>query len=244
MDAARASADAGRGRAGSAAMGRCFEPIDRAWVALRPGVVGGAIASWLAERGSLTRRLRAGCGRLQLILLRQRAARPLPDELALLGLRRGRYAWVREVLLLADGRPVLYAHSVARSSSLRTAWRPLSKVGLRPVGDAIFDRHGTQRGPIRVRRLQPADRLHRAAGRALGVGAGRLPALWARRSPFVHAGEALWITEVFLPAIAGVGARPGRNEAQVPAAAPATSDGWSKASGMRGNDGGRHLDAR
>jgi chorismate--pyruvate lyase len=115
---------------------------------------------------------------------------------------------VREVLLLADGRPVLYAHSVARSSSLRTAWRPLSKVGLRPVGDAIFDRHGTRRGPIRVRRLQSVDRLHRAASRALGAGAGRLPALWARRSPFVHAGEALWITEVFLPAIAGIGARP------------------------------------
>jgi chorismate lyase len=190
-------------------MHRCFEPIDRAWAALRPAVAGGAIASWLAERGSLTRRLRAGCRRLQLILLRQRAARPLPDELALLRLRRGRYAWVREVLLLADGRPVLYAHSVARFSSIRTAWRPLLRAGLRPVGDAIFDRPGTRRGPIRVRRLAPGHRLHRAASRALASApaaeAGRLPALWARRSPFIHAGEALWITEVFLPAIAGVG---------------------------------------
>ena len=207
FETARPPADASRGRAGSAAMGRCFEPVDRAWTALRPAVIDGVIASWLAERGSLTRRLRAECGRLQLILLRPRAARPLPDELALLGVPRGRYVWVREVLLLADGRPVLYAHSVARSLALRMAWRPLSKVGLRPVGDAIFDRHGTQRGPIRVRRLQPGDRLHRAAARALGAEGARLPALWARRSPFIHAGEALWITEVFLPAIAGIGAR-------------------------------------
>jgi chorismate--pyruvate lyase len=80
------------------------------------------------------------------------------------------------------------------------------------VGDAIFDRHGTRRGPIRVRRLQPGDRLHRAASRALGVEAAPLPALWARRSPFVHAGHALWITEVFLPAIAGLRAATGQRQ--------------------------------
>ena len=205
-DSKRRSSDAFRRHP----IGRCLEPVDRAWTALRPTAVGGAIASWLAERGSLTRRLRAGCRRLELILLRQRAARPLPDELALLGLRPGRYTWVREVLLLADGRPVLYAHSVARFSSLRFAWRPLLRVGLRPVGDAIFDRPGTRRGPIRVRRVSSGHRLHRAASRALAaatsLGVERLPALWARRSPFVHTGQALWITEVFLPQIARIGA--------------------------------------
>jgi chorismate--pyruvate lyase len=82
------------------------------------------------------------------------------------------------------------------------------------VGDAIFDRHGTARGPIRVRRLQPGDRLHRAASRALGAEAAQLPALWARRSPFVHAGHALWITEVFLPAIAGLEAAGQRQRAR------------------------------
>jgi chorismate lyase len=204
-DPKRPSTDAGRPHP----IGRCFEPSDRSWAALRPAVVGGALASWLSERGSVTRRLRVGCGRLQLILLRQRGACPLPDELALLGLRKGRYAWVREVLLLADGRPVLYAHSVARFASLRSAWRPLLRVGFRPVGDAIFDRPATRRGPIRVRHLSRGHRLHRAAEHALasaeGLGAMQLPALWARRSPFVHSGEALWITEVFLPEIERIG---------------------------------------
>jgi len=179
---------------------------DRAWRALRPALHERGIVSWLAEPGSLTRRLRAACGRLELVLLRQRYARPLPDEAALLGLRPGQRAWVREVLLLADGRPVLYAHSIAHPSSLRAAWRPLSKVGLRPVGDAIFERRGLQRGPIRMRRLGDRDRLHRAARLALATRAGPLPALWARRSPFVLAGHALWITEVFLPAIVTIGA--------------------------------------
>jgi chorismate lyase len=191
--------------------GHCVQPspgeaIDRSWPALRPAVLESWIGSWLGERGSLTRRLRAGCERLELILLRQRFGRPLPDEVALLNVRRGERAWVREVLLLADGRPVLYAHSVMRPSSLRSAWRLLSKLGLKPVGDAIFERHGTRRGAIRVRRLSAGDRLHRAARVALaasGVELGALPTLWARRSPFVHAGQALWITEVFLPALAG-----------------------------------------
>jgi chorismate--pyruvate lyase len=72
------------------------------------------------------------------------------------------------------------------------------------VGDAIFEQRGLRRGPIHVRRLGNGDRLHRAATRALAGQASRLPALWARRSPFLLAGHALWITEVFLPAIAGI----------------------------------------
>jgi chorismate lyase len=179
------------------------------WRAFRPALLERGIASWLGERGSLTRRLRAGCGRLELVLLKQRFTSPLPDEAALLDLRRGGRAWVREVLLLADGVPVLYAHSVTHPSSLHTAWRRLSRIGLKPVGDAIFEQRGMQRGPIRVRRLGVGDRLHRAAGlavhRAAGPLAALLPPLWARRSPFVHQGHALWITEVFLPGIAGVG---------------------------------------
>jgi chorismate--pyruvate lyase len=175
------------------------------WKALKPALLERGIASWLGERGSLTRRLRAGSGRVELILLKQRFTRPLPDEAALLGLRRGARAWVREVLLLADGVPVLYAHSATHPLALRTAWRRLAHIGLKPVGDAIFEQRGMQRGAIRVRRLGAADWLHRAATRAAArAGAAAAPALWARRSPFVHAGHALWITEVFLPAIAAV----------------------------------------
>jgi chorismate lyase len=150
------------------------------------------------------------CGRLELVRLRQRLARPLPGEPALLGIRPGEHAWVREVLLLADGQPVLYAHSVARRMALRTGWKPLSQVGLRSMGDAIFELRGLQRSPIHVRRLNSGDHLHRAARKALGkrpaAQAAALAGLWARRSSFTRAGQALWITEVFLPAIGKLGA--------------------------------------
>ena len=176
-----------------------------AWRALRPALLERNTASWLAERGSLTRRLRAVCGRFELVLLRQACARPLPDEAGLLRIRPGQRAWVREVLLVADGRPVVYAHSVARPRSLRTAWRPLSRLGVRSMGDAIFEQRAVQRGPIRVRHLRAGERLHRAASLAAASAPDSLPALWARRSPFIHGGQALWITEVFLPPIAGLG---------------------------------------
>jgi chorismate--pyruvate lyase len=175
-------------------------PRPGAWLPLRPAAGRSGLAGWLAERGSLTARLRAHCGQFVLLRLGQRAATPHRDETPLLGLPQGRKAWVREVLLLADGVPVVYAHSVARTEVLRGAWRLLARIGGKPVGDAVFARPLTRRGAIEVRHLKPGHPLQRAA-----CAAACLPPdtrLWARRSAFVHAGQALWVSEVFLPGAA------------------------------------------
>ena len=160
------------------------------------------MALWLGERGSLTARIRSHCGQFNLRRLGQGLQPPHADEMALLKLPHGRKAWVREVLLLADGVPVVYAHSVARPEVLRHAWRLLLRIGSRPVGDAVFARPLNRRGAIRVRRLQADHPLQRAA--CAHAGLPPATALWARRSAFVHAGQALWVTEVFLPAIASL----------------------------------------
>ena len=172
-------------------------PHASAWRPLRPAAGRSGLADWLAERGSLTARLRAHCGQFALRRLGQRAATPHRDETTLLGLPQGRRAWVREVLLLADGVPVVYAHSVARTEVLRGAWRLLARIGGKPVGDAVFARPLTRRGAIEIRRLKPGHPLQRAACAAAGLPPDTR--LWARRSAFVHAGQALWVSEVFLP---------------------------------------------
>jgi chorismate--pyruvate lyase len=169
---------------------------------LRPAARRSGIAQWLGERGSLTARIRAHCSQFSLRRLGQGMQPPHADEMALLKLPHGRKAWVREVLLLADGVPVVYAHSVARPEVLRHAWRLLVRIGSRPVGDAVFARPLSLRGAIRVRRLQANHPLQRTA--CAHAGLPSTTALWARRSAFVHAGQALWVTEVFLPAIAGL----------------------------------------
>lgn len=182
---------------------------DPFWRPLRPAARAAGLQAWLGERGSLTARLRGHCGAFSLQRIGQHFAPPLRDEAMLLGQPIGRRAWVREVMLLADGIPVVWAHSVAHPSVLRDAWRLLRQIGTRPVGDAVFARAQTRRGEIRVRRLRPGHPLHRAACAASGVDAGG--ALWARRSAFVHRGRALWVTEVFLPDVQAL--RPRRDAA-------------------------------
>ena len=173
---------------------------DRIWLPLRPLARRSGIAAWLAERGSLTRRLRRHCGAFSLQRLAQGRQRLHPDQRGLLGGTRS--AWGRQVLLLADGVPVVYAHSVADPRALRGRWRLLRALGGRPVGDAVFARASTRRGVIRVRQLRPGHPLQCAACRCAGL--DQHTRLWARRSAFVDRGQALWVTEVFLPAMAGL----------------------------------------
>ncbi len=148
---------------------------------------------WLAEKGSLTARIQCRCRHFSVAVARQELARPHADEAGVLGIRRGRLAWVREVVLHADGRPVVFARSVLPMGSLRGAWRLFAGVGGRPLGAALFADPRIWRGAMAFGRLDARHPLGRAAG------AGQ--PLWARRSLFHRRGRPLLVTEVFLPGI-------------------------------------------
>lgn len=132
-------------------------------------------------------------------MLGQRLACPHRDEAALLGLRAGELAWLREVVLLADGAPVVYARSVLPRRNLRGGWRLFAGIGNRPLGAALFSDPRIVREPLRTRRLAPRDARHRRLLRALPCGCES--DLWARRSVFALRGRALLVCEVFLPGI-------------------------------------------
>ena len=70
---------------------------------LPPQLRADPLRPWLAEQGSLTARIRRHSRDFSVAVLRQGRGRPYLDEARLLGIRRGRLAWVREVLLHADG---------------------------------------------------------------------------------------------------------------------------------------------
>ncbi|HSD36428.1 MAG TPA: chorismate lyase [Rhodocyclaceae bacterium] len=162
---------------------------------------------WLTESASLTARITARCGSLRVALLSQRLGRPHRDEATLLGLRTGEQACLREVLLLADERPVVYARSLLRRESLRGAWVMFGGIGTRPLGAALFADPLIRRGPLSVRRFDQRDARHGHVRRQLGqhdplyAGVEIGEALWARRSCFVRRGQPLIVCEVFLPAI-------------------------------------------
>ncbi|MEW6163727.1 MAG: chorismate lyase [Pseudomonadota bacterium] len=156
---------------------------------------------WLADPGSLTARIVARCRRFQVRVLREARARPFADERTLIGLPQGRSAWVREVLLIADDVPVVFAHSVLAPRDLTGAWHMARAIGSRPLGAALFADPGIRRGPLHAARLAPAHPLHRHAEAAAGAA---LPTLWGRRSRFCRQERPLLVTEVFLPGIAGL----------------------------------------
>lgn len=125
-------------------------------------------------------------------------ARPNPDEIALLGVATGTRAYVREVLLLCDEVPVVFAHSVLPYPSLRGGWNSISRLGSRPLGEALFSDHRIHRQPLTFRHLQRGHPLFRTIARQHPLG---VDSLWARRSVFCLNSHPLLVTEVFLPAI-------------------------------------------
>jgi chorismate--pyruvate lyase len=170
----------------------------------RPALAGAPawLHPWLSDPGSLTARIVARCGSFRVRVLGETRALPCADERALIGLPPGRHAWTREVLLVADGVPVVFAHSVLAPNDLTGAWHMARAVGSRPLGAALFADPGIRRGPLFAARLMPTHPLHRHARAATGAA---LPVLWARRSRFTRLGRPLLVTEVFLPGIEKLG---------------------------------------
>lgn len=157
-----------------------------------------ALRGWLTDPHSLTSRIRARCGRFAVRPLRQCVAMAGRDERAALRLAGTRGARVREVLLCADGLPVVFAHSVVRLDDLAGVWRLFSGIGTRPLGEALFADRRIRRSPLAVRRIDHRHPLYR---RILAAGIQVNQPLWARRSLFMRHGRPLLVTEVFLPAI-------------------------------------------
>lgn len=178
-------------------------PRHETWLAHPPrAVMPAVLLPWLRDAGSLTARIRARCGCFAVQVVGQALARVHRDEALLLGLRPGERAWVREVLLLADGRPVVFARSLLPRRNVRGAWNLFHGIGSRPLGEALFSDPAISRLPLACRRLDGRDaRYHRArAALTRHAPAQTLPrALWARRSIFLLRGSALMVSETFLP---------------------------------------------
>lgn len=153
---------------------------------------------WLTDNGSLTAALKCRCPGLQVKRLRQALDRPHADESTLLGLAPKERALIREVMLLCDDHPLVFAHSVIPRAGLDGPWRSLSRLGNRPLGEALFADPRIVRHPLQYRRLDRRHPLYRCAVSQLTM---RPPCLWARRSVFARDGYPILVTEVFLPEV-------------------------------------------
>jgi chorismate--pyruvate lyase len=154
---------------------------------------------WLSDNSSLTQRLIDHCrGKFEVKLRGQGWGAPLPSESRLLGTRIDEYALVREVELLCDGMPHVYARTLMPKSSLRGRAAHLQGLGSRPLGALLFSDPTTRRTTIEYARLLKQHRLYE---RAMASVTSRADELWGRRTLFRYAGKPLLVNEIFLPAI-------------------------------------------
>jgi len=95
--------------------------------------------SWIYEKKSLTRRLRQHYGSsLTVEILFHRRKPAFLSECKLLKLPHQQYNLVREVLLHADGKPLILARTILPEQTIKIAKRNLSHLGTRPLGEVIF----------------------------------------------------------------------------------------------------------
>ena len=158
-----------------------------------------AVRCWLLDPASLTHRLRQACdGPIRVQVLGQAHVRPDPSEAALLGMDRNAYALVRQVRLLCDGRPWVFARTVIPVTSALGPLRHLTGLGSKPLGAVLFGDRSMRRGEVELARLTVG---HRLFATATGELSAAPDAIWGRRSVFWISGGALLVSEIFLPGL-------------------------------------------
>jgi chorismate--pyruvate lyase len=149
-------------------------------------------------RGSLTARIKTYSKRFKVVRCFQGSSSAGIDELTLMGLRLREHAHVREVLLLANEVPVVFAHSVVRSRDMKGPWQSVGILGTRPLAEALFANPQVSRMEIEYRQIDDRHYLYNKM-RKLDLDLPKR--LWARRSLFILSECPLLVTEVFLPSI-------------------------------------------
>lgn len=153
------------------------------------------LQGWLFDKSSLTARLQRRCpGKFRVEVLSQRVEKPRLDELRVLGLSHGASALIRQVRLVCDAQPVVYARSVLPLTTLKGKARTYANLGNRPLGAMLFADRSMRREQVMVTRLNETDALFAQTGEIQGE-------VWGRRSVFYVSGKPLLVSEYFLPAL-------------------------------------------
>ncbi len=158
------------------------------------------VQSWLTDTGSLTRRVIQHCmgGHFRVNLLQQTWDTPLNSERQVLGMRRGLLAMTRDVALLCDETPWVFARTLIPVTTLKGSARRLMRLGERPLGAVLFSDPKVSRGTTQIARLYPGNALFDIAREQLN----ETPEyLWGRRTLFYMERHPLLVNELFLPGL-------------------------------------------
>ncbi|MGR9045223.1 MAG: chorismate--pyruvate lyase family protein [Gammaproteobacteria bacterium] len=172
--------------------------LEPEWTVNRPGERHGlplAAQSWIYEPGSITQRLRSYYGNaVQVKILFHQWQTPFLSERKLLKLNNNRYALIREVLLQAEGKPLVLARTIIPGATVKAARRNLSHLGNRPLGEVIFSYPKLERMEMDFTLVAPETWTPEAVQKT--------PidqATWGRRTVYAIRHRKLLVNEFFLP---------------------------------------------
>lgn len=175
------------------------EPVWGSRRRLSTAAIPSGVLRWLMDPASLTQRIVNACsGRFRVKVISQGWRRPMVNEARRLGMAPSGRALVRQVQLLCDDVPWVYARTVIPRRTLTGAERRLAHLKSRSLGATLFADPTMHRSELELCHLTARDRLYAILCSSLPQEPG---ALWGRRSVFTLHGKPLLVSEIFLPQI-------------------------------------------
>jgi chorismate lyase len=170
------------------------------WFENRPGTrhyLPEQVQSWTYEPGSLTQRLRNCYGNAVTVkILFHQWRTPFLSERRLLKLPEHGYNLTREVMLHANGTPLILARTIIPATTIKVAHRNLSHLGTRPLGEVIFSYPKLERRELDVTLIKPPNWSPSAIAEA-----GIQQPIWGRRTVYAIRHQPMLVSEFFLPEI-------------------------------------------
>ena len=179
---------------------RRVEPLWRPARRLNRSEIPEKVWPWLLDKTSLTERIITACpGCFRVRVVNQARGRVWRNEAEALNMRQGTHAIVRQVQLLCDETPWVYARTIIPPATLHRRLRRLMRQGSRSLGATLFSDPSMERGEVEVTCLTAADELFCSIA---GDSPDKPEKIWGRRSVFRLGGKPLLVCEFFLPEIA------------------------------------------
>lgn len=157
-----------------------------------------ALIPWLREKNSLTKRLIRICpGILTVKVLKQDWGQTNFEETQALGMKYRSRIWQREVLLLCNKQPWIFARTIIPIITIMGPGRRLMYLKNRPLGSALFNDPAIIRRNIKIFCCNSNHPLYQKALISYSPLTSP-PIFWGRHSLFWIGIKQLLVTEIFL----------------------------------------------
>jgi len=161
-------------------------------------IVPNDLQSWFFYPHSMTARMQCVCKTVEIDVLQHHIQIPTYSEMHYLKQPSQHYASLREIIMICDNEPWLFARTIIPLSTLKKTGNQLKNFGNKPIGKILFSNRSTTRSPYQFALINPEHFEFQRTKQATPINCNQL---WARRSTFHISGKPLSLTEVFLPAM-------------------------------------------